>query len=114
MTERNPMQPLVQDAAGRIRFKENAIVRAFYDAAAGGRKLDLNDIARMDFTQEDRCQFAQLIGYSLSGYHELSYVSDEHAQDASEAAKRKFPELQDVGGCRDAGCSIHNGVAREA
>ncbi len=114
MTERNPMQSLVQDAAGRIRFKANAIVRTVYDAAAGGHKLDMNDIARMDFSQEDRCQFAQLIGYSISGYHELSYVSDEHAQDASEAAKRKFPEVQGVGGCRDEGCPIHNGVEREA
>jgi len=30
-----------------------------------------------DFSQEDREQFAQLIGYSLSGFGELSYVSDE-------------------------------------
>jgi len=29
------------------------------------------------FPQEDREQFAQLIGYSLSGFGELDYVSDE-------------------------------------
>ena len=32
----------------------------------------------MPFTREDRQQFAQLIGYSESGYHDLSYVSDDH------------------------------------
>lgn len=31
----------------------------------------------MEFTQEDREQFAQLIGYSLSGYSDLGYVRDQ-------------------------------------
>ncbi len=34
----------------------------------------MNDLAVKDFSDEDRCQFAQLIGYSISGYEELSYV----------------------------------------
>jgi hypothetical protein len=38
----------------------------------------MNTLARMDFSDDDRQQFAQLIGYSLSGYGELqSYVDDE-------------------------------------
>jgi hypothetical protein len=37
----------------------------------------MNSLARMNFSNEDREQFAQLIGYSLSGFSELSYVSDE-------------------------------------
>jgi hypothetical protein len=37
----------------------------------------MNSLAEHDFSPEDREQFAQLIGYSLSGFGELSYVSDE-------------------------------------
>jgi len=38
---------------------------------------DLNDICILEFSEEDEEQFAQLIGYSLCGFEELSYVSDE-------------------------------------
>ncbi|MNR31726.1 hypothetical protein D3C85_1492550 [compost metagenome] len=55
-----------------MRFKENAIVRHLLDN--GG--IDLNQLARLDFSREDREQFAQLIGYSLSGFGELGYVRD--------------------------------------
>ena len=106
---KQPMQPFVNER-GTIRFQRNAIVRAVLDAASEGRKLDLNDLAAMDFSQEDRCQFAQLIGYSLVGYHELNEVSDEHAKDATAAARAVFP---DASGCRDSGCTVHCGVARE-
>jgi hypothetical protein len=52
-------------------------VRTLLDSA---RPLDLNDLAIMDFSVEDREQFAQLIGYSLSGFGDLSYVrSDTYA-----------------------------------
>jgi hypothetical protein len=37
----------------------------------------MNALAQMDFANDDREQFAQLIGYSLSGYEGLSYVSNE-------------------------------------
>ena len=105
----NPMQPLAEDKHGTMRFKENAIVMALLDH---GRRtsLGLNEIAGMDFTQDDRCQLAQLIGYSLSGYHELSYVSDEHAAEASAAAKKIAPGAE---GCRDNGCGVHLGVERD-
>lgn len=80
MVKRQPIQPIEPDPNGCIRFRSNAIVRHLLDH--GG--IDLNQIACMDFSDEDRQQFAQLIGYSLSGYSELSYVSN----DAYEAAKR--------------------------
>jgi hypothetical protein len=67
-----PIQPLVKDQHGVDRFQGNTIVRYLLDN--GG--LDLNDLARIPFSNEDRQQFAQLIGYSLSGYGELSYVDD--------------------------------------
>lgn len=73
----HPMQPLVwgQDT---IRFKGNFIVRYLLDH--GG--FDLNFIAMQDFSREDNEQFAQLIGYSVSGFSELSYASDEMVEKA--------------------------------
>ena len=70
---RHPIQPIVKDEHGVVRFKRNAIVCHLLDH--GG--IDLNAIACMDFSREDREQFAQLIGYSHSGAHDLSYVSSE-------------------------------------
>jgi hypothetical protein len=71
---KNPIQPLV-DVQGVTRFKANAIVRHLIDTHPA---CDMNTLARMDFSDDDRQQFAQLIGYSLSGYGELqSYVDDE-------------------------------------
>jgi hypothetical protein len=69
---KHPLQPLYLDEQGRKRFKPNAIVQHLLDN--GG--IDMNQLACMDFTQEDREQFAQLTGYSLAGFGELSYVSD--------------------------------------
>lgn len=68
----NPMQPVVM-VDGIARFKGNPIVRHLLDVG----KLSLNDIALMPFTSDDRAQFAQLIGYSVSGFGELSYVPYE-------------------------------------
>jgi hypothetical protein len=47
----------------------------------------LNDIERMDFSPEDREQFAQLTGCSLKLFGELPYVSDEAYQEARRAAE---------------------------
>jgi hypothetical protein len=79
------MQPLLRDVDGVMRFKPNAIVEFLLHAGP----FDLNMLARMPFSDEDREQFAQLIGYSLSGFRELSYVSDaayEQAAAQKEAA----------------------------
>lgn len=73
MYKPHPVQPLIVDADGVMRFKANAIVRFLLNAGP----FDMNHLALMPFTQEDREQFAQLIGYSLSGFGELSYVTDE-------------------------------------
>lgn len=70
---KHPIQPLVEDEHGTLRFKANAIVRYLLDN--GG--IDLNQIAALPFDRDDREQFAQLIGYSHSGAGDLGYVSDE-------------------------------------
>lgn len=81
---KHPIQPLEKDKDGRLRFKENAIVRYLLDNGPN----DMNKLATMPFSDEDRQQFAQLIGYSLSGYGELSsYVTDDAYAAAAEMAE---------------------------
>lgn len=69
----HPNQPTYIDEREVQRFKPNNIV--LHLLKYGG--IDLNQIARLDFPIEDRIQFAQLIGYSVSGWGTLSYVSDQ-------------------------------------
>lgn len=102
-----PMQPMFVDQAGGARFVENTIVRFLLDEASAGRKCDLNRLATRNFPQADWEQFYQLIGYSLRGYHELSFISDESALAATAAAKDLDPAFH---GCRDTGCDVHRGV----
>lgn len=73
-TPRMPLQP-IRDG----RFVPNKIVQHLLDVAP----INLNDLARMGFSNNDWTQFAQLIGYSLSGFGGLSYVDDE-AYDAAQ------------------------------
>ena len=73
-----PLQPIKKG-----RFVANRIVEALLDKG----EIDLNDIACMEFTDQERIQFAQLIGYSLSGFSELSYVDDETYAAAEKAAE---------------------------
>ncbi len=88
MTIPQPMQSLYVDHSGFVRFRENAIVRTLLDHSTA-QGFGLNELAGMDFTNEDRQQFAQLIGYSLVGYGELSYVSTP----AYAAAVRRSADL---------------------
>lgn len=85
---KNPLQPVVI-VDGIARFKENKIVSYLLDK--GG--LDMNLLAMEDFTDEDREQFAQLIGYSVSGFGSLSYASDE-AYYLAEWRRKRIPEVQ--------------------
>lgn len=68
-----PLQPTYEDIDGRVRFNSNKIVDYLLEAGP----FDMNDLAKIDFSNEDREQFAMLIGYSLNGMYDLSYVSDE-------------------------------------
>ena len=68
-----PNQELYLDTDGKIKFKENKIVN--YILNHGG--IDLNHLRSIEFPQDDREQFAQLIGYPHSGYGELNYVTDK-------------------------------------
>lgn len=81
---KHPLQPLYNDEHGVVRFAPNPIVRFLLDN--GG--IGLNDLAIEDFDDGDRAHFAQLIGYSLRGFAELNYVSDEIYEAAECAAER--------------------------
>lgn len=76
---KHPHQPIVRDADKVERFKENKIVSYLLDH--GG--IDMNQLAALPFSIEDRVQFAQLIGYSVCGFAELSYVSDKAYNEAT-------------------------------
>ena len=70
MAKHHPMQPLIVDSNKVVRFKSNSIVRFLLDNSS----YDMNALAAMDFSSENWIQFAQLIGYSVSGFCDLSYV----------------------------------------
>lgn len=86
-----PMQPIHVAPDGYVRFAANRLVRHLLDEATAGRKCDMNALAWVEVTQSERMQFAQLIGYSISGYGELSYVTDESYDAAWKAAQRMTP-----------------------
>lgn len=93
---KNPMQPILLAGDGVVRFKENRIVSWMLDMLQS-RGITLNDIAvtfdRTGKDQDDYQQLMQLIGYSVSGYGDLSshdpdvlVVAD---QEAAKLVKRK-------------------------
>ncbi len=79
----HPNQPLGLDEDGVMRFKPNKIVRFLLEMGP----FDMNKLSLMDFSAADRVQFAQLIGYSRSGFGELSYVTDEAWESATGSGK---------------------------
>lgn len=81
----HPMQPVGLDDNCVFRFKPNKIVQYLFHAG----KLDLNQIAIMDFSDEDRMQLVQLLGYSVDGYSCLSYVSNESLLKANKMIKER-------------------------
>lgn len=86
------MQPLVVDARGTVRFKQNQIIAYLLSQGEIGVTFNLNTIPFDVFSQEDVEQFYQLMGYSLCGYSDLSFISDESkdaADDLLAAAKRR-------------------------
>lgn len=82
-----PMQPIDIDEEGCIRFRENGIVRWLLDAGP----FDLNQIAMLPgISQDERVQFTQLIGYSVSGFGELSHVEGTPALTKADAIAAKL------------------------
>jgi len=86
-------QPLVLDDDGVIRFRENRLIRLLLEAGP----FDLNQIALMAFSDQERQQLAQLIGYSVSGYGDLSYAEGDPTARADRAVDIFIAE-QESGG----------------
>lgn len=84
---KHPMQPIVW-VNDVVRFKANNIIRHIIDHGS----ISLKDIAMLagdpenGFTQEDQEQLAQLIGYSVSGFGDLSYASEMAVEEADRIA----------------------------
>jgi len=78
-----PLQPVYKDEHGTLRFKANSIIRYLLDNAG----IDMNTLATLPFSQAEREQFASLIGYSLGGFADLSYVSEEACMTAARMAE---------------------------
>ena len=103
---KHPIQPLYADEESRVRFRGNAAVQWMLKKGRKGERFDLNDIGEQGFDQADLVQLSQLIGYTLRGYHELPFVTDEDAAAATAAARESVSP--DASGCRDEGCLIHS------
>jgi hypothetical protein len=89
------MQPVV--VVDKIhRYKENAIVRYMLDEGTRAGLFSLNTFPRghqvdgkvVYFKREDHEQLAQLIGYSVSGACDLSYMSDAVCEAALKESQR--------------------------
>ena len=79
--QKHPDQPLYKDEDGKLRFKQNDIVRYLLDA--GG--IDFYQLALIPFSSEDRKQFYQLIGCSWGRFQEGGFVSlEEYTKVVSE------------------------------
>ena len=74
-----------------MRFRANKIVQYLLDRGP----VDMNHLGRVSwgegFTSDDWDQFNQLIGYSVSGYGDLSYVSPEEAGECDRQAQPEPP-----------------------
>lgn len=84
---KHPIQDVIIDPRGTPRFNENKIVSFLLENNKAG--IDMNMLACMEFSKDDRQQFAQLIGYSVYGFSELSYADDDTVQIAELQAKGK-------------------------
>ena len=92
MSKRQPMQPVVKAANGTIRFKQNQIISDMLELCQK-HGLGLNEIAMRDYEKDDRSQLMQLIGYSVSGYGDLSCSRAKHVMRADEKAESMIDEV---------------------
>ena len=76
------MRPLV-DVNGVIRFKQNAVIGWLFKQG----HLNLNRIPVDELPLEDVEEFWQMLGYSVSGYSELSFIRPETVAEVDEAAE---------------------------
>lgn len=92
----HPMQPIGLDELGTPRFKENKIVSLLLHNG----KFDLNALSMLVHkgmaSKEDYTHLMQLIGYSVSGYGDLSTSPPELVEKADRIADRVVKEAEGV------------------
>jgi len=84
------MQDIEVDEHGVVRFAENKIVS--FLLKNGG--FNMNELA--NFSRDDRQQFAQLIGYSVSGFGDLDYASKKIVEAADLMAEELLKNESEV------------------
>jgi len=86
---KHPMQP-IEWSGSIIRFKQNNIIDWLHRCG----KIDLNEIAALyynkkhGFTRDDMTQLNQLLGYSVSGFGDLSFVDKNVVRAADDIAAK--------------------------
>ena len=81
-----PMQP-IYDANGTLRFKSNAIITWWLDNGS----IDLNEVVAEFYenNKTDLQQFAQLIDYSVDGFFELGYATENTLNNINDIIDRE-------------------------
>lgn len=91
----NPIQPLVVDSEGVVRYKQNAAVQAMYDALVA---VGIDPFAAITkagpISQDDFGQFTQLLGHSHSGANGQWGVTEEVYQAAKAMRESGVSELE--------------------
>jgi hypothetical protein len=82
------MQPIGIASDGFVRFRANAVIRWLQDNG----HINLNRIHVEAFPAEDVEQFYQLLGYSVSGYGDLSFVRKKTVEATDAEAERILAE----------------------
>jgi hypothetical protein len=84
-----PVQPIYVDKYEVARFRPNKIVE-FLLKEVEKQGITLNTLAHPNygFTEAEYDQFAQLIGYSLCGASDLSYVADRTIKKGNKYLKK--------------------------
>jgi hypothetical protein len=78
---KHPMQPIWMAPDKVARFADNEAVKLLLDHSQA-HGFGLNELMLRDISQEDRMQLAQLIGYSVSGFGDLSYADPDVVAEA--------------------------------
>lgn len=90
------MREIVFDDQGNIRFKANAIVAWLFDT----QRINLNEIVMHKWPIEDQEEFWQMLGYSVSGYGDLSFARPETVAAADEIAQQMLESKENADGLR--------------
>lgn len=89
-----PMQPIVFDKHGTARFQENRIINWLFNTGQLSLNMIAIDAPEQHFSRNDRMQLAQLLGYSVGGFADLNYSTDEAIAEADAIVARMVAERE--------------------